>query len=254
MTAWKKLFGEWQAKHTALKAVCFACHSPNNFLDKMTAWRKLFGEWQAKHTSFKASGQPAPAAPEAEKKEGEEGEGEAKEKKTVDIFSVEDINDLGNGEPLFKDFAFEDWALLQLRYELFLLVHAFKKDVDDEDYLGVSEAHLGFYYNKYYRKHLTYKTYGVESSAELLKLVKDAAAMENDVLTTPLTISAEDDVAHFVKLTEEGRRERQRRLDAGDETARLKIMPAALHQPSPSAVVSGSYGGKGMQWQQAPKA
>jgi len=31
----------------------------------------------------------------------------------------------------------------------------------------------------------------------------------------------------FVKLTEEKRRERQRRIDAGDETARLKFTPAA---------------------------
>lgn len=35
----------------------------------------------------------------------------------------------------------------------------------------------------------------------------------------------------FVKLTEEHRRERQRRIDAGDETARLKFVPQLVVKP-----------------------
>merc|ERR1712079_770630 len=48
------------------------------------------------------------------------------------------------------------------------------------------------------------------------------------MLTTP--VEEESDLGEFVKFTEEKRRERQRRLDAGDETARLKI--SALAMPS----------------------
>merc|ERR1712061_55007 len=54
----------------------------------------------------------------------------------------------------------------------------------------------------------------------------------------------------FVKLTEENRRERQRRIDAGDETAKIKFSPLAIQQPpaakqhggsaSPAASSSGS--------------
>jgi len=51
------------------------------------------------------------------------------------------------------------------------------------------------------------------------------------VLRTPL----EEDLANnniFVQLTEEYRRERTRRIEAGDETARLKFSPLAMQQAS----------------------
>merc|ERR1719433_360582 len=44
----------------------------------------------------------------------------------------------------------------------------------------------------------------------------------------------------FVKLTEENRRERQRRIDAGDETARLKFSTLAIQQPAAVAKAVGS--------------
>ncbi len=46
---------------------------------------------------------------------------------------VTDILDLGNGMPLFDKFQYEDWTLLSTRYELHLLLHSFKKDLDDPD-------------------------------------------------------------------------------------------------------------------------
>jgi len=51
--------------------------------------------------------------------------------KVVDIMSVDNVCDVGNGEPLFSDFAFEDWALMSLRFEFYLLVKSFKRDVND---------------------------------------------------------------------------------------------------------------------------
>merc|ERR1719221_506178 len=48
-----------------------------------------------------------------------------------------------------------------------------------------------------------------------------------------------EDLATFLKMTEEQRRERQRRIDAGDETARLKFSPLAL-SAAPSAPKTAS--------------
>merc|ERR1712039_750448 len=150
----------------------------------------------------------------------------------VDIEACTDLNDTGNGEPLFASFTFEDWALLQLRTELYFLQLAFRKDVDDPDRPGVHDQHMAFYYNKYFRKNLNVKHFNVTSNKELCDLVKDTVAMneEDKVLTGKLEEETEDFVA-FVKLTEENRRERQRRIDAGDETAKIKFSPLAVQQP-----------------------
>merc|ERR1712061_129511 len=105
---------------------------------------------------------------------------------------VEDVNDVGDGEPLFKEFAFEDWALLQLRYELFLLQAAFRKDVNDPDRPGIHESHFGFYYNKYFRKHLNPKFFGVEGHVELIKLVKDTVMLEEEILSPKASCEPDD--------------------------------------------------------------
>merc|ERR1712070_1220253 len=50
----------------------------------------------------------------------------------------------------------------------------------------------------------------------------------------------ETPIESFVKMTEEHRRERQRRIDAGDETARLKFQrttPAAAQRPAQGGAV-----------------
>merc|ERR1711972_1266610 len=50
----------------------------------------------------------------------------------LDVMAVEDVLDIGNGQPLFSEFVYEDWTLLSLRYEIHLLLQAFKKDLNDE--------------------------------------------------------------------------------------------------------------------------
>merc|ERR1711865_729919 len=112
------------------------------------------------------------------------------------------------GESLYVNFVFEDWTLLQLRYELFLLVHAFKHDIDDEENPGVHESNLGYYFTKYYSKTLTPKHYQKESLKELVEFVKDTVSLNAD--SSVLNTGIETDVDSrdiFVKLTEEGRRE-----------------------------------------------
>jgi len=161
-----------------------------------------------------------------DKKEEEEGE--------KDVDTVEDVKDVGNGVPLFKKFASEDWALVQLRFELFLLAAGFKHDVDDADRAGIPEQHISFYFSKYLGKNPAPSHFGVASLKDQLVLAKDTVKLTEDKLL--ITELAEDtSIDHFVKLAEEGRRERQRRIDAGDETARLKFTKEAMTAADPSS-------------------
>jgi len=200
------------------------------FSEKHKEWQKVFTEWQGKQTAHKATGDEEGA------KKGDEEE-EKKEVAKEDIMSVEDICN-AEGAPLFKDFAFEDWALLQLRYELFLLQYAFRKDLDDAEHPGIHEQHISFYYTKYFKKQLNPKLYGVDSITAVVKLVSDAMEIESDMLKTQLKVEP-DDVAMFVKIGENTRRERERKVQAGDETARVKIEKLVLsqHVPPPGSVV-----------------
>jgi len=206
------------------------------FYDKHKDWLKQFADYQVKLEASKPSEEKKDGGKESKDEEEDDDKTAASK---VDIFTVEDVCDVGGGEPLFRLFAFEDWAMMQLRFELFLLMAAFKKDVDDPERVGIHESNLTFYYNKYYRKQLTPKYFGVADNKELTALVADTATWSDDqVLTTPIAEDASFDM--FVKLTEEKRRERQRRLDAGDETARLKFLPLAMPHKGAAAASGAS--------------
>jgi len=218
------------------------------FTDKHAALTKQVLEWQAKQKIFKAK--PAAAKKEEKKEDGEE------EKKAFDIFSVEDVGDIGDGEPLFANFGPEDWALLTLRYELNLLQDAFKKDVDDADRAQIPEAHINFYYNKYFKKMLNPAVFGLKTLPEMVDLVKDTATISGEPLVLTSQLAEEVETAElFVKYTEECRRDRKRRSDAGDETAKLKFTPpvaaapAAARPQMPGAKGGAQWGamGKGLQ-------
>merc|ERR1711933_615146 len=129
----------------------------------------------------------------------------------LDVFAVEDVTDIGNGEPLFAKFASEDWALLSLRFELHLLVHAFRRDLNDPECTSFVDAHLAFYYNKYYKKQLVPKHFACLSFAELVQLVKDTVEISSH--NNALVYKQADDtpMSNFVKLTEDHRVEVLRR-------------------------------------------
>lgn len=182
----------------------------------------------------------------------------------VDINLVDNINDIGEGEPLFAHFMFEDWALMSLRLELHLLTIAFRRDVNDPERPGIHENHLSFYYSKYYKKQLNTKFFGMANTSELVEMIKDTVKFSTDdkILNTILTEDIEKDFNIFVKLTEECRRERQRRIDAGDETAKLRFSVLAASSPQPksstassslAATAKSSQGGQpwqaGQKWQ-----
>jgi len=153
---------------------------------------------------------------------GEEAEEPPLDLETIEVFGVEDITDVGNGVPLFRDFGFEDFALMSLRFELHLLIHSFREDCNDEDRKGMHVDHVGFYYQKYYGKDLNLGSYGVNSMTDVVALVNDCIIVKNKVLASLVPPTFESNVV-FAKITEAARRFRLLQLDLGEESARLKV-------------------------------
>jgi len=200
------------------------------FKSKWSDWTKSLGSWKKKQKDFK---DPAVKKALAKKKEEDEGEKVEVNSEDLDVFAVEDVADIGNGEPLFAHWVFEDWSLLSLRFELHLLVHAFRHDVDDPDRPAFHENHLPFYYNKYFKKVFNAKYFGVTKLAELIEMIKDTVEINSKTFMIESQLSNDTPMDNFVKLTEDHRRDRQRRLDAGDETAQLKFTRPAPAAPPP---------------------
>jgi len=257
------------------------------FLDKVSKWSKAFAEWNAKLTQYKAAvakkaadkamkakqaaalEAAAKAKAEKAKAEGKEPEpedakmpeAEEEEEVTVDfegldVFGVDDVMDIGGGMPMFKDFLAEDWALMTLRFELHLLAHAFKHDVDDDERPGIPVDHLPFYYNKYYKKPLAPASYGVESLTDVVNLVHDTTRITSKTKVLDSQLDAEmESFQIFVKLTEEARRDRNLHIDLGEESAKLKIT-VAVGQQAGWKESGWKAGGQKGSWkgQQAPKA
>jgi len=210
------------------------------FATRLSEWKKLLTTWKRKQQEFKdpaARKKAAAAKKAADEKDGAEGNDEEKPKmhinaEDLDVFSVEDVMDVGGGEPLFAKYSYEDWCLLSLRVELHLLIHAFRHDLGDPERATFHESHLAFYYNKYYKMPFKVKNFGVDKLEDLIDMAKDTAEISGKGCLEA-QLSDDTPMDNFVKLTEDHRRDRLRRLDAGDETAQLKFA-----RPAPSAPVS----------------
>jgi len=261
---WSKLLNAWKRKQAEFK---------DPVRRKAALLAKKRAEAAKKAAEEKKEAAEAKEGEDAEKKEeAEEGSEKAEEKKdenkeekapeepepmdvdvdTLDPFEVEDIADVGNGQPLFSNFTFEDWMLLGLRFELHLLCHAFRLDLDDPERTSFMENHLAFYYNKYFKRQFNIKNFGVETSAELVELVKDSVTIA-DTGAFVTQISDDTPLDNFMRLTEDYRRERQLRIESGDEAAQLKFQ-----RPSAPAAAgfqgNGAQGGKGASSKGAPAA
>jgi len=180
---------------------------------------------------------------EAEEEEAEEpvSEDEDFDSDAIDIFGVENIFEIGGKpvQPVFAHFGFEDWALMGLRFELNLLVHAFKKDVKDAERAQIHEDNVAFYYQKYYKKGLSPTFFGVKTSKDLINFFADTLAITPQrVLETHLPCDFEA-LNVFVLLGEAARRDRARRIDLGEEAAKIKMTSVT----SSSTSISGkAYG------------
>eukprot|EP00928_Gymnodinium_smaydae_P045960 TRINITY_DN3058_c1_g2_i3.p1 TRINITY_DN3058_c1_g2~~TRINITY_DN3058_c1_g2_i3.p1 ORF type:complete len:1270 (-),score=186.24 TRINITY_DN3058_c1_g2_i3:120-3863(-) len=161
----------------------------------------------------------------------------------LDVMAVEDVNDLGDGEPLCACFSYEDVVLFRLRLEFHLVLHAFRKDIRDPERIGFRENNLRMYYLKYFKKTLNYKDFAVDSFDKLLPLVSDTISVSKDNgVLEPIYDDAEPH-ATFLKLTEDARRRRLQQIGAGDESAELKFPRKAV--PKVLAPVRGG------QWMNA---
>lgn len=218
------------------------------FKDKWSEWQKYHSDCKKKQTDWKQvleqlnEWKKEGKQGNEEKKEGDEDDEEKPteiDADTIDVFSVKNVDDIGSGEPLFAKFQFEDWSLLTLRFELHLLLYGFRRDVDDPDRLSFLENHLNFYYNRYFKKNLNLKFFGVSSIADLMELVRDTMQIDDKTSLMAPQLECDSSVDHFVKATEEHRRERSRRLDAGDETAALKFVKQPPPHPENKATGRG---------------
>jgi len=172
------------------------------FRAQWSEWCGLVSAWKKKQSEHRdpnkrAQVQKRKREAEAPKKDGDgeaEGEAEVKEEQEeeeekeeepkpkvdandLDPFAVEDVCDIGSGEPLFANFEREDWMLLSLRFELHLLVHAFRRDLNDAERPQFHERHLPFYYQRYYKKGLLAKSFGKEKLTDVVDLVQDTVEM-----------------------------------------------------------------------------
>lgn len=225
------------------------------FQQQMQKWRVKQGEWKAtlvrKESEAAKKTEQTPEG-EEKKEEGEQASEDVKmggqeeqppaENEDLDVFGVEDVNDIGNGEPLFSRFTFEDWALLSLRVELHLMVHSFKKDVDDPERPGIHVENLFFYYNKYWRKAFNAKIYGVDTNQDVLDFVKDTVSLTPKSVLEAHLDQELDNFDLFLKLAEEARRERNLLTDFGDTSVVLKFNAAILNV---GAVLGGALAATG---------
>jgi len=256
---WQKVLQQWHAKHNEYKAAV----AKKEAAKAAKAAKKNAPVPMPKKEPAKKDGEEgkdAEAAPmdedkedkgkdtgKEEKKEEEEKEEEEEEQvdfATLDIFGITDVTNIGGGVPLFKEFQFEDWTMMSLRFELHLLAHAFRHDVDDNERAGIHLDHLGYYYNKYFKKSLSTKYYGVETFKELLDLVNDAVYVSKKLVMESQLEAEMECLQIFVKLTEEERRYRNLQLALGEESAKLKLSQPSFSYLQGSMQRSGKRSGK----------
>merc|ERR1719284_429863 len=201
------------------------------FKNHWQTWQKLNGEWRKLQGDWKdpvkrkallqrkldAKRKEAGADPEAElmKIDAESN----------DIHSVADVTDIGSGEPLFANFVFEDWTLLSTHVELHLLLHAFRKDLNDPERLSFHESHLAFYYSRYYRKPFELKYFGVETLVDFVEMVSETMKVRDDGMLEAI-LGEDAPLDGFLRHTEAYRRERQHRIDAGRRISKTQIFEA----------------------------
>merc|ERR1712190_682953 len=108
-----------------------------------------------------------------------------------------------------------------------------RKQMDDPDRIVIPEAHFSFYYQKYFKKQISPRAFSVANINEVLSLVKDTIELENGSFEPRLAVTDESDLTIYIRATEDARRERQARIDAGDETAKLQVSNLAVQQLAP---------------------
>uniref|UniRef100_A0A7S1WE86 Uncharacterized protein n=1 Tax=Alexandrium catenella TaxID=2925 RepID=A0A7S1WE86_ALECA len=120
--------------------------------------------------------------------------------------------------------------------------------MDDPERKTFHESHLTYYFSKYFKKQLDLKCFSVSTTASLMRMVQDTMVLDESSGMLESQLGDDSSLDSFVKLAEEHRRDRQRRLDAGDETAQLKFSKPTPIKP----VVQAAQASAPTLWQKAP--
>jgi len=222
--AFIKKWGGWQKAVGAMKTKLAAYVAAEK--KKVTDAEAKQAKKQTYETAKKKAEEEGKEPPAEEIEEGDDDDEINVDLGSIDVFSVDDIMNAGGEEPLFSKFGPEDWMLLGLRVELHLLSHAFVQDAADPDRSAVPVEHLGFYYQKYFKKTLTASAFGLKTTEELLALVKDTIIVYKGGPLKLIGSMLPDEMETynaFVMLTEECRRIRIRKIALGDQSAKLKF-------------------------------
>lgn len=197
------------------------------FKEKLQVWKKTLSEMKKKHREILAN---------KDKKKGTKDiKEDAKESKPKDGENAETKEDVRTGQgsedqgpPAFADFKHEDWLLLSWRYELHILAHSFIEDAKEHEYPGVPCEHIAHYYHVYFKSTYNPKQLGVSSLEDIVDLTSDTVKIsaKGSMNFVEAVLGKEAEVKSFVELVEECRQDRERRIEAGDESAMLTI-PAA---------------------------
>mmetsp|Transcript_74979 Transcript_74979/g.163687 ORF Transcript_74979/g.163687 Transcript_74979/m.163687 type:complete len:969 (+) Transcript_74979:121-3027(+) len=201
-----------------------------HFKEQVRAYEQTVLEW--KHRQSEVCRRPAPPRDAGDEKRRRLEDGTAVEEsasktwESTDPMLVENIDDIGDGRPLYEHFAWEDWAMLNLRFELHVLLHSFRIDANDPQRTSFHESQLPFYYERYFRKALEPQNFGCQQPSALLTLVEDTVQVSPSCLLEP-QLSDDTPLEVFVRLTEDERRERQLQLALGRSGVQLTLRPAA---------------------------
>eukprot|EP00435_Cladocopium_sp_Y103_P007352 s1653_g2.t1 len=160
----------------------------------------------------------------------------------IELSEVQDPHNAdGEGTPIYGNFKYEDWVVLSWRYELHLLSHAFPIDASDSDRLGVPEEHMEHYWRIYYHHHFEPRKLGAANLRDALKVLKEPIQLKATTSGSRILVSAcdqETSIDAFVVSVEAYRRDRCRRIEAGDESAALNI-PRQNKAPGPEGKATG---------------
>ena len=188
------------------------------FNEKWTEWRSTFQEWKQKQRDWKDLVRRTDHIDVDTRRHRR-----TEEYKLVPS-SVKHVTGVVSGDAFFCEFAFEDWALLSVRYELFLLLCALGSDSSDPGPPNIPLEDLACCYNDHYQKQLEIHKYGFKEFSELAAIIPDTVVIKGGKVYLVPHLCASTELEHFIQLAAAHRRDRLRRVDAGDELALLKFV------------------------------
>jgi hypothetical protein len=132
----------------------------------------------------------------------------------------------GSEAPQFSCFTYEDWALLNIRIELYLLLLALQRGADDPGNTFISTQHLPIYNNKFFLKRFTID--GFKEFGQLEEIINNTVVIKGENVFIQPELDHCSDFGLFVQHTETHLRARRRRVDNGDESGILNFAAGLL--------------------------